>query len=510
MNNAFITLLTSGKLIGVIPNIKQGESNVTNIYFVIPSELHNFNHRVEFKKPNYEKVSTGFLEEIAMDDKHYVALPLDMGIVNEVGEYSLEYVATKDDKRFISDRISFIVEESILSTNTPGNNQRDMYEELKKALDGKVDKEEGKGLITDKEKKQLQECYNVKLPLMTGMNLRGKTIKFDTSFVADEDSYTEIYINGGEIFIQVDLHTVEGNSKMDFYLNAEDECIQFTDPNTYEWLMDSYTFPDDKDYIISEISAYNKDLIDFSEVTTITVNSYNELVQNQHIYYVKEIPITKKEYDYIKLTKPSIIIDTFKNITYILGHVDSTDIYYNVISVEEGILITFILRETEQDEDGNPLYNFEEEYVCPIVTTTYLDYKLNEVKKELEEKTITDTFDLTYHREENEPYEFRLSKIPNPCKPIQIFINVVTGEKFTIYLWKNVCESILFKDDNSGTDLINYFEEGAIGYEQGQNYITLSIRGLVRSLTKQGSSGNVTKITITYKAINKTDELFRY
>lgn len=112
-----LTLQLSKELIGCIPDLQAGESEATHLMVMIPSELHGFNHRVEFIKPNREKFCSGLLEETEDGHgKYKVSIDLENGLLNLPGEYTLQYVGTNGNVKFPSRPITFKVRESVSAT----------------------------------------------------------------------------------------------------------------------------------------------------------------------------------------------------------------------------------------------------------------------------------------------------------------------------------------------------------------------------------------------------------
>lgn len=114
MLNICLTLQLSKELIGCIPDLQTGESGITHLTIMIPHELEGFYHRLEFKKPNNEKVCSEFLKEFVDGEGHRkFSIDLTNSLLTIPGEYTMEYVGVKDTSTFHSRGFKFKVIESI-------------------------------------------------------------------------------------------------------------------------------------------------------------------------------------------------------------------------------------------------------------------------------------------------------------------------------------------------------------------------------------------------------------
>lgn len=135
MNDIYVTIQPTGEFVGCIPDLMQNESKVTTINFIIPDALHGYNHRIEFKKPNYDKYCSSFLTETTINGKYCVSLQITNGITDQKGKYLLEYVATQNDNVIFRSKCgNFIVNESI-NAATQYTDSPDIINQLQEEID---------------------------------------------------------------------------------------------------------------------------------------------------------------------------------------------------------------------------------------------------------------------------------------------------------------------------------------------------------------------------------------
>lgn len=114
MLNVCLTLQLSKELIGCIPELQTGESEVTHVAIMLPNELRGFTHRVDFRRPDGSKVCSELLEEY--DDgegRPKISVNLTNGLLTLPGEYKMEYVGCSEKAVFVSKPIKFKANENI-------------------------------------------------------------------------------------------------------------------------------------------------------------------------------------------------------------------------------------------------------------------------------------------------------------------------------------------------------------------------------------------------------------
>lgn len=114
MLNVCLTLQLSKELIGCIPDLQTGESEVTRVTIMLPHELRGFTHRVEFRRPDGSKTPSELLEEYDDGEGHpKISVNLTNGLLTLPGEYRMEYVGCSEKAVFVSKPIKFKANENI-------------------------------------------------------------------------------------------------------------------------------------------------------------------------------------------------------------------------------------------------------------------------------------------------------------------------------------------------------------------------------------------------------------
>lgn len=202
-----------------------------------------------------------------------------------------------------------------------------------------------------------------KIPM--GINLRGKTIYFDTTYVYDgsEDASLAIdFENGASLY--GDCYDGEGGSALDVYFNMDEVCVQITDPETFEWLMDSFTFPDDQDYIVMECYSLAPYVSGFEEYIVIPQSEYNEQLQKQHYYEIGEFD-SKAYYDILNLN-PSVVCYNGRtylydfNGSYIRHDLPTSTLFeYYIENIDENVYDFVLSKEVKIESPYNQEETFQ-------------------------------------------------------------------------------------------------------------------------------------------------------